>query len=390
LEGKQTNVRNAGGHRSTQSSPSLRAHGKVLPEDARRHNRALVLRSLFHTGPMSRADIARAIHLTRVTISDLVGDLLTDGVVEELGTKADQGVGKPATLLGIVPNASYVIALDLSDDISFHGALVDLAGKVQVHREVSRRGRTGTAAIELTIQLARELADAAERPVLGIGVGSPGVVDPAGIVIEAPNLGWQQVPLARHLHEALGHPVHVGNDANAAARAELTIGDGAERSLLLVKIGQGVGAGVIVDGHLIVGDRFAAGEIGHISVDDRGERCACGRIGCLETVVAAPRLRALLEHAGGRDGRRALAAAGRRLGSALAPIISALNLREIVLAGPIDVFDEGFRAAALDTIQRRTMPAVGENVDLRFSSFGGDDVLLGAAVLVLDAELGIA
>ena len=85
-----------------------------------------------------------------------------------------------------------------------------------------------------------------------------------------------------------------------------------------------------------------------------------------------------------------LAAAGRRLGMALAPVVSTLNLREVVLSGPLDVLDETFRKAALDTIRRRTMPAVGEYVDLRFGSLGEDDVLLGAAVLVLERELGIA
>ena len=139
----------------------------------------------------------------------------------------------------------------------------------------------------------------------------------------------------------------------------------------------------MLDGHLVVGDRFAAGEIGHVVVDPDGATCACGRIGCLETAVAAPRL---------RRGRRSSSGgpAGRRLGEALAPVVSALNLREIVLSGPLDVLDESFRAAALDAIRERTMPAVGDNVDLRLSSLGEDDVLLGAAMLVLDRELGIA
>jgi predicted NBD/HSP70 family sugar kinase len=83
-------------------------------------------------------------------------------------------------------------------------------------------------------------------------------------------------------------------------------------------------------------------------------------------------------------------AAGSRLGEALAPVISTLNLREVVLSGPVDVLDETFRAAALAAIRARTMPAVGDNVDLRFSSLGEDDVLLGAAMLVLDRELGVA
>jgi predicted NBD/HSP70 family sugar kinase len=143
----------------------------------------------------------------------------------------------------------------------------------------------------------------------------------------------------------------------------------------------------VLDGHLVVGDRFAAGEIGHVVVDPDGEPCACGRTGCLETVLAAPRLR---RRSRVGDPAAERTAAGNRLGEALAPVISALNLREVVLSGPVDVLDETFRVAALAAIRARTMPAVGDNVDLRFSSLGEDDVLLGAAMLVLDRELGVA
>jgi predicted NBD/HSP70 family sugar kinase len=360
---------------------------KALPADARRHNRALVLRTLFHSGPISRADLARATHLTRVTASDLVAELLDEGLLEELGTRTDRRVGKPAVLLGIVSDAQLILGIDLSDDACFRGALIDLTGKVLERRSVERRGRTGDRALGLVVDLAADLATTSTRPLLGCGVGSPGVVGPNGIVVEAPNLGWFGANLAGRLATGLPCPVHVANDANAAALGERTFGDASAPSLLLVKVGQGVGAGVVIDGHLVTGDRFAAGEIG----DGRGERCACGRTGCLETAIAAPLLRSRLERAGSRAATsRVLNTAGRSLGMALAPVVSTLNLHDVVLSGPLDVLDEHFRRAALDTIRSRTMPAVGDNVDLRFSALGEDDVLLGCAVLVLDRELGIA
>ncbi len=361
---------------------------KAVPGDARRHNRALVLRTMFRHGPLSRADLARETNLTRVTTSDLATELLADGLVEELGTRVDQGrVGKPATMLGVVADSRFTITLDLSDDERFRAALVDLAGKVLDRRTAERDGRTGDAALDLARALCADLAGAAARPLLGVGVGSPGVVDPRGTVLEAPNLGWHGVDLAASLGGGLGVPVHVANDANAIALAELGLSEPPERSLLVVKVGQGVGAGLVLDGHLVLGDRFAAGEIGHVVVDPHGEACACGRTGCLETVLAAPRLRRRSRQG---DAAAERTAAGHRLGEALAPVISTLNLREVVLSGPLDVLDETFRAAALDAIRARTMPAVGDNVDLRFSSLGEDDVLLGAAMLVLDRELGVA
>jgi predicted NBD/HSP70 family sugar kinase len=341
-----------------------------------------VLRTLFRDGPLSRADLARATHVTRVTASDLVGELLEEGLVEELGTRPDKGVGKPATLLGIVADARLVLTLDLSDDEQFRAALVDLSGKVVERAAIAREQRIGDDALALVDALAADLVDRADRPLLGIGIGSPGVVDPAGVVLEAPNLGWHDVDLAGHVADAIpgSPPIHVANDANAAVLGELGLGGPAGRSLLLVKVGQGVGAGVVIDGHLVVGDRFAAGEIGHVVVDPRGEPCACGRRGCLETAVAAPALRRSRSRRG----------AGRKLGVALAPVVSALNLREVVLSGPLELLDEAFRQGALRAIRSRTMPAVGDNVDVRSSPLGEDDVLLGAAMLVLDRELGVA
>jgi predicted NBD/HSP70 family sugar kinase len=377
----RTRAGSGSGHRP------LRTTGKVVPEDARRHNRALVLQSLFRQGPMSRADLARATALTPPSTSDLVGELLADGLVEEVGRRASQGVGKPATLIGVVPDARHIVALDLSDDAAFYGALVNLTGKIGERRTIPHAGHAGDDAVGLVVRLARELVQESTRPLLGIGVGSPGLVHPDGVVLEAANLRWHDLALADRLTVETGLPVCVVNDANAATLAEHTLG-GTRSNLLLVKIGEGVGAGLVVDGHLYVGERFAAGEIGHVVVDERGELCACGRRGCLETVIAAPYLRRRLAAAPDRRAR-VLAAAGRRLGIALATVVSALNLDHVVLSGPPDLVGEPFRRAALDAIRRRAMPALGANVTLRTSALGDDDVLLGAATLVLSQELGV-
>ena len=369
---------------------------RAVPGDARRHNRALMLRTLFREGPVSRADLARSTHLTRVTASDLVGELLDEGLVEELGTRSRRGVGKPATLVGIVADARLVLSLDLSDDEQFRGALVDLSGKIVERATVQRRERRGDAALGLLATLVRDLAERAERPLLGIGAGSPGVVDPAGRVLEAPNLDWHDTDVAGQLARVVGSsahdpiPAHVANDANAAAVGELSLGGPAGRSLLLVKVGHGVGAGLVVDGHLVMGELYAAGEVGHVVVDPDGDPCACGRRGCLETAIAAPLLRRRLAGLDGDAAREAQRVAGHTLGTALAPVISALNLREVALSGPLDILTETFRRGALDAVRSRTMPAIGDHVDVRLSSLGEDDVLLGAAMLVLDQELGVA
>lgn len=377
-------------------SRALRPTAKVLPNQARGHNRSLVLQALYSDGPASRADLARATGLTPVTISALVGDLLTEGLVTELGTRAAARVGKPATLVGFDPSAALIVSVDLSADERLRGAVLDLNGVVRSRAEVARDGKTGEAAVGLVRELAgRLVAEAgATARVLGVGVGSPGVVnDTAGIVRDAPNLGWRDLPLAATLATALSVPVRVANDANAAALAEHTFGGAGDSGVLVLTVGQGVGSGILVDGALVRGERFAAGELGHVVVDERGERCACGRIGCLETVLAVPLLRgrlAALEpgDAAGRD--RVLASAGRRLGLALAPVISALDLGEIVLNGPPDLLGGPLAEAALATVAERVMPVTADALAVRLSSLHEDSVLLGASVLVLSGELGVS
>ncbi len=367
----------------------LRATAKVLPEHARAHNRALLLQHLFHAGPTSRADLARATALTRVTVSDLVSVLLAEGLVEELGVRPGRRVGKPATLVGMRTDAYQVVAVDLSDEAVVRGAVLTLAGEVVVRRSLAVDERSGDDLVDLLTRFARRLLSAATRPVIGVGVGSPGVVDPWGRVVEAPNRAWSDLPLAALLSERLGLPVQVANDADTAALGEYTYG-GAAGSMLVLTVGQGVGAGIVVDGARVHGAGDAAGELGHVTVVDDGEPCACGRRGCLETVLSAPALRRAVAGLDAAEADAALAAAGRVLGAALAPVVSALNLAEVLLCGPPELLDGALRRAATDTLRERTMPAVGAGLRLRMAALGGDVVLAGAAVLVLAAQLGIS
>ncbi|GAB3598385.1 ROK family transcriptional regulator [Angustibacter peucedani] len=369
---------------------SLRPTGKVLPEHARRHNRSLVLQQLFRSGPSSRADLARETGLTRVTISDLVGELIDDGLLAERGARPGTRVGKPATLVGVRHEAHHVVAVDLSDESRLHGAVLDLQGSILQRLDVALEGRTGAAAVDLVGELCEQLIALTDRKVLGVGIATPGLVDADGVVLQAPNLGWTAVPLALVLGERLGLPVHVANDANTAAMGEYTFGDAGEHGLMLVRVGKGVGAGLLLEGALLQGQHLAAGEIGHLTVDERGDDCACGRTGCLETVLSAAALRHRVDGLDPAATRRALAKAGRHLGTAIAPIISALDLREVVLSGPADLLGGPLLDTALDVLRRRCMPVVGEDVDLRLPALGEDVVLTGAAVLVLSGQLGVS
>jgi len=369
------------------SARKLRTSTKVLPEHARGHNRALVLQTLYHSGAMSRADLSRETGLTRVTISDLVGEFIHDGIVVEKGIRETTGPGKPPILIDIDREGHRIVGLDLSGPGVFEGALISLDGVVLERREVPRPNG-GTAAYEAVRSLAEELVGLSTAPVLGIGVGAPGIVRPDGMVLNSPNLDWVDFPLERLLSAALDLPVLVRNDANAAVLAEYTFGQ-ARPDMLLIKIGRGVGAGLISDSQPLVGSRFAAGEIGHVVVGtDGGPRCACGKDGCLEAWLSASRLRARIAEDPASE-EQVLREAGTRLGVAIAPIVAALDLSEIVLSGPADLLAGTLIDAATRTLTERTLEGVFDDVAIRLTA-QDDIVLRGAAVMVLSGQLGVS
>lgn len=368
---------------------ALRAGGKVLPEHARGHNRALVLQTLFHDGAMSRADLARETGLTRVTISDLVAELIADGFVAEMGTRESSGPGKPAILVDLDRSGHRIVALDLSGSDTFIGAVLTLDGDIVVRREVPLPA--AEAVVDTVVALARDLVADSHAPVLGVGVGTPGVVDDRGVILTAPNFGWAGFDLESALRNALGLPVLVANDANAAVLAEYTFG-GAPDDVLLVKVGRGVGSGLLASGQPMRGSRFAAGEIGHVTVGtDGGPQCACGKIGCLEAWLSVPSLTARLagvQTDAERDG--VLRDAGERLGIALAPVVGALDVSEIVLSGPPELLGGPLADAALETLRARTLAQPHDGVRVRMTEQGQDIVLRGAAVTVLSGQLGVS
>lgn len=370
----------------------LRPTAKVLPEHARSHNRSLVLQTLYRSGPRSRADVARETGLTRVTVSDLIAELLAEGLVVELGQREGSRPGKPATLLDLDRSAHQIIGIDLSEHDRFRGAVLDLDGTILARAEVPLAESVGAEATAKVLRLVDELRALTTAPVLGIGVGSPGVVDASGVVLTAPNLGWRGEQLQDVLAAHTGCPVIVGNDANVALLAEHGYGD-AEADMILIKTGHGVGSGLLVGGALIHGSRFAAGEIGQVMVGtDTGVDVPYDRGQCLEAWLSVPALAARIAaaEAEGRPAEDVLREAGARLGVALAPVVGALNLSEIVLSGPPELLDGVLADAALETIRNRTMADSHGHLTVRMTAQGQDIVLRGAAVLVLSGRLGVS
>ena len=394
---------------------------KATHRQTREHNQRLVLRTVYDHGPISRAEVARSTGLTRTTVSDVVGELLNEGMVEEIGRGPSSG-GKAPILLGVVDDARLVIGLDLGES-EFAGALVNLRGEVRREVTLPVDGANGAEAVALVHRLVEELiADAPARP-LGIGVGTPGLVDTrTGTIRWAVNLDWQDLPLGGLLAERHRLPTYVANDSQAAALAEYAFGDDVPRprNLVTIRVGRGIGAGIVLDGNLFQGDGFGAGEIGHVTAIEAGADCRCGRSGCLETVASS---RAIVRRAaelarqngspladqidgrgdeagfeavvrawldGDASARDAALEGARHLGAAIAGVIGALNVSRIVIDGPVSAFGPTWLAAVAETARARSLALLAGDTEIAFGSGGRDVVVLGASALLITRELGLS
>ena len=191
------------------------------------HNRDLVLRTIFESESISRAEVARVTRLTRTTVSEVVNSLLKEGLVEEIG-KGESIGGKTPILLSIVADSRYMIGLNLAQD-KFVGAIVNLRGEIKEMLEVSVFDDDGQKALESVYQIINQLIRRKYKPIIGIGIGTPGLVmTREGIVLNAVNLDWQDLPLGDLLQKKFKLPVSVLNDSQAAAIGEYAYGGKAE------------------------------------------------------------------------------------------------------------------------------------------------------------------
>ncbi|MGY3340650.1 putative NBD/HSP70 family sugar kinase [Streptomyces filamentosus] len=287
-------------------------HGKSgrTVRDLRRENRTAVLRRLYFDGPMSRLVLGPATGLSSGSISNVVAELVAEGLVEEAGS-VDSAGGRPRTLLRIAPSSGCMIGVDIGETRVrvelFDLALTELA---RTERPLATSGpRTGRYEVGLVVRLLRdgiaEVLRAAGVPadrLLGVGIGVPGIVErtEGGAVVHGQTIGWDAVPLERLLREAVDLPEQVPyrieNGAKTLGQAEMWFGAGrGARSAAVVLFGSGVGACVVTDP---LGQGRAL-EWGHLTVRVRGRRCRCGAQGCLEAYAGAEALLERWREAGG-------------------------------------------------------------------------------------------
>ena len=333
-------------------------------------NRNLVLNLIKSRGPISRTDIARLSSLSLATVSGITADFIASGLVHELGEGESTG-GRRPVLLRLNYRAGFVVGVKLMEQ-AITSALTDLDASVLHDRVTPLTTAAGTdpanvlraiiQAVENTIAEAK-----VDRPrVLGIGIGMAGVVDgEAGICRYSPFFGWRDVPIAEPVAAHFGLPVCVENDVNTLTIAEQWFGYGhGVDHFVVVTVGRGVGAGIVVNGQFYRGALGGAGELGHITLTTDGPPCGCGKRGCLETLASDPSVvrqaRAAIAlgerttlvgiepltledivaaaEAGDELARRLLADSGHWLGMGIATMVNILNPQLVIVGG------EGVRA----------------------------------------------
>ncbi|WP_432084906.1 ROK family transcriptional regulator [Streptomyces sp. bgisy095] len=280
--------------------------------DLRRENRTAVLRRLYFDGPMSRLTLGPATGLSSGSVSNVVAELVAEGLVEEAGS-VDSAGGRPRTLLRISPGSGFMIGVDIGETRIrielFDLALTELA---RAERPLASSGpRTARYDVDLVVAHLREgiaevlrIAEVPAELLLGVGVGVPGIVARTpedGAVVHGQTVDWDAVPLERLLREHVELPASVpywiDNGAKTLGQAEMWFGAGrGARSAVVVLFGSGVGACVVTDP---MGPGRAL-EWGHLTVRVRGRRCRCGSQGCLEAYAGAEALLERWREAGGR------------------------------------------------------------------------------------------
>ncbi|GAA4167367.1 ROK family transcriptional regulator [Phytohabitans flavus] len=265
---------------------------RATVRDMRRRNRAVLLSKLYHDGPLSRQDLTAATGLSAASVSNLVGEMLEQGLVEEAGAVDSDG-GRPRTLLRVRPGYGYLVGVDV--------------GETRVQVELFDLAMTGLAKADYPIESAKPAPETVVRHILaglaavtasagipqgallGVGVGVPGVVEQgASAAVHAQTLGWEAVPLEAMLRAGTDARLYFDNGAKTLGRAEMWFGAGrGARHVVIALVGSGVGAAVLTDGVSYRGVSSSASEWGHTTIVYGGRRCRCGADGCLEAYVGA-------------------------------------------------------------------------------------------------------
>nr|WP_225953836.1 ROK family protein [Kibdelosporangium phytohabitans] len=367
----------------------------------RRHNRSALLSRLYLDGPGSRLELMQASGLSSATVSNVISDLISDGMVAEAGSVDSDG-GRPRTLLRVRSEYGSVVGVDIGETHVQVGLFdctlntLDTAtyplGDAELDPDrVVRLVLRGITSVTASIDPAS---------LLGVGVGVPGAVMPDGLV-HAPTLNWSGVPLVSMLRSSVAAPLYVDNCARTLGQAEMWRGAGRDASRAVIALlGVGVGAAVATGADSYRSATSTTAEWGHTVVQVGGAACRCGSHGCLEAYVGAEailgrygkplsasdtesRLVELVRLAEtDSDARQVVADTAEYLGIGVSNLVNMLNPDKVVLSGWVAaVLGSSMLTAVRDAVKRHALPYLFAQTEIELGRLGNEEVALGAATL---------
>lgn len=373
-------------------------------------NKQIVLTYVRARSPISRAEIARESSLQRSTVSAIVDDLTSEGMIEEIGTGDSTGGRKP-TLLRLCSGTAAVIGVDVTPRVTTI-ALADLTGKIMLSEVFPTSPDIGYMNEQI---LSRVTQFADDNPARGleVGISIPGIADQvAGRMLYIPYFQWSDWDIGKRIVAATGLPVIIDNDANAVALAELWFGSDEikkTRNFIMLLIAEGIGTGIIVDGQVYRGESGAAGEFGHMFVGENAPvNCSCGRRDCWEAHASE---KAIIERYGSVNGHgaaaididrfidlarngerqatRVLNETARYLGIGISNLIIGFSPQTIVVSGIIvkawDLISEEINELARRSIRHKLTSTL-----IVPSVLGDNPTVLGSISLVLSRKFSSA
>jgi glucokinase-like ROK family protein len=391
--------------------------GKGDNQAIREVNRSIILDLVRRSGRISRSELARRSKLTKPTVSTIVDEFITAGVVREVGLgESLSGGGRPARMLEFDDSSAAYLGIHFGVRATLV-ALADARGNIRLVRSKPSLRNSPERAAKMVRSLLMETLQAARIPrarVTAAAATVPGLVDhDSGVCVLAPNLGWKDFPIREALQDELRIPVSVTNITQASAFAEGRIGAAKGRhSFVWVYVGSGIGSGIVLDGHIFHGQRGFSGEIGHCPVADDGPQCGCGRRGCLETVASTMALvkaaeaaianqeTTVLAKAGSELDMAAIADAAKKndvvamrildqasehLGRGLSYLLNILNPEMIVLGGPVIQAGEYLLREVRASVARHALLPHG--VAIVPSALGDRAELSGAVLLAMESTV---
>jgi predicted NBD/HSP70 family sugar kinase len=368
---------------------------------------AELLAAIRRDGSATRGELSANTGLARSTVAQRVDLLMEAGLVIEVGEAESTG-SRPPSLLGFNQAAGVVLAADLGATHS-RIAITDLEPSILVERTADIDINDGPEAVlgwldgvfdELLAESGWDRSD-----VRGIGIGVPGPVDfDLGMVVDPPIMaGWNEFPIAERYRTTFGVPVLVDNDVNIMAAGEFWAVGSDVQNLVFVKVGTGIGSGLVLGGRLHRGVHGAAGDIGHVQATDEVLACRCGNTGCLEASAGGAALAATLRARGldVADARgvvelvemgdthavSAVRDAGRLIGNVLATMVNLVNPKVIVIGGDIARAERQLLAGIREIVYQRSNTLSTQDLVISASKLGDRAGVIGAASMVVDHVL---